>query len=202
VGEDYEWGDEGTGGVAGNDDYDCSGFVWAMLNNVGVKMVRTTAEGYRKMGGKIKTPAKVGADFAVLLRDNGTAHHIITFIGKGETVEAKGEAWGVVKSTVSAANNRGAVWYRFPDVELGSLTGTTPKPTPRPYPGHLVGRRHKHHDEVRWVQKRLNAHGHKVAVDGEYGPKTYAAVKAFRKATFGGVQYGNVGPKTWAALGR
>jgi hypothetical protein len=54
---------------------------------------------------------------------------------------------------------------------------------------------------VKWIQTRLGAHGHKVTVDGEYGPKTAAAVKAFQgdaKLT----KDGETGPKTWAALAK
>jgi cell wall-associated NlpC family hydrolase len=201
VGEDYVWGAEGTGGVAGNDDYDCSGFFWAMLNNVGVKLPRLTADGYRRRGERIKKPTRVGVDYAVFRRADGHATHIICYIGKGETVEAKGRAYGVIKSTVEGCNKRGAAWYRLPDLSLGSLTEANPAPIPRKYPGHIIGKWHKHHDEVRWIQKRLNARGHKVTVDGIFGRQTYAAVKAFRKTQFRRrPQGGNVGPKTWAAL--
>lgn len=122
IGEDYVWGASGTGGVEGDDDYDCSGFEWAMLYDVGVRKVRTNAEGFRRQGTPISTPAKVGADFGVLLRSDGTAHHIAPYVGLNEIVEAKGAAYGVVKTTVADFNARGAKWYRFPDVDLGSLT--------------------------------------------------------------------------------
>ena len=50
-------------------------------------------------------------------------------------------------------------------------------------------------DEVKTLQKLLG-----VAVDGDFGPKTEAAVIAFQKA-HGLDADGIVGPKTWAALG-
>lgn len=50
-------------------------------------------------------------------------------------------------------------------------------------------------DDVRRLQEMLN-----ISVDGIFGPKTEAAVKAFQK-THGLVQDGIVGSKTWAALG-
>ncbi len=198
VGEDYQWGKEGTGGVAGNDEYDCSGFTWAMLNDVGVKMARTTAEGFRKRGKAIIAPSMVGADFGVLLRPDGTAHHIAPFIGKDEVVEAKGEAYGVVKTTVAAFHKRGARWYRFPDVNLGSLTGANPVPSPRAYPGHLITWGSKDNTSTRWIQKRLNAHGIHVAVNGVFARETYAATTAFRHRY--GWHGGTVGPQTWKAL--
>lgn len=55
------------------------------------------------------------------------------------------------------------------------------------------------HDLVRLIQKDL--HSRSVAVDGYFGPRTLAAVKAFQKAHHL-VADGIVGPKTWAALSR
>jgi peptidoglycan hydrolase-like protein with peptidoglycan-binding domain len=52
---------------------------------------------------------------------------------------------------------------------------------------------------VRTLQHLLRARKHEVAVDGQFGPKTEAAVKAFQKAAKLTVD-GKVGPKTWAAI--
>ena len=203
VGEDYHWGDEGTGGVAGDDDYDCSGFTWAMLNDVGVKMPRMTANDYMRRGVKITAPTRVGSDFGVMIDGTGHATHIAPYIGRADIVEARGKAYGVVKTSVAAFKARGAHWYRFPGVDLGELTTDVPAPIPRKYPGHIIGKGHKHHDEVSWVQKRLNHHGLKVTVDGDYGSKTAAAVHVFRcKQGTGAWRYGSsVGPETWRRLG-
>jgi hypothetical protein len=54
---------------------------------------------------------------------------------------------------------------------------------------------------VKWIQTHLGVHGHKVTVDGQYGPKTAAAVKAFQKDAKL-TQDSQVGPKTWAALAK
>ena len=53
--------------------------------------------------------------------------------------------------------------------------------------------------DVKTLQTRLNANGAKLTVDGDFGPATEVAVKAYQKAkklTADGI----VGPQMWAAL--
>jgi peptidoglycan hydrolase-like protein with peptidoglycan-binding domain len=52
---------------------------------------------------------------------------------------------------------------------------------------------------VRTLQHLLRARGHQVAVDGDFGPLTDAAVRAFQKAEGLSVD-GVVGPRTWSAM--
>ena len=52
---------------------------------------------------------------------------------------------------------------------------------------------------VRWVQWELNESGARLTVDGDFGPKTLAAVRAFQKSKKLAVD-GIVGAKTKAAL--
>lgn len=52
---------------------------------------------------------------------------------------------------------------------------------------------------VQTVQYLLRAHGKTVTVDGIFGPKTDAAVRAFQKDKHL-TQDGDVGPNTWSAL--
>ncbi len=52
---------------------------------------------------------------------------------------------------------------------------------------------------VTQLQQKLKAKGFNVSVDGDFGPKTAAAVRAFQQSRGLGVD-GVVGPKTWAAL--
>ena len=54
--------------------------------------------------------------------------------------------------------------------------------------------------DVVHLQERLNAHGASLKADGDFGPATEAAVRAFQGAKQL-VADGIVGPKTWAALG-
>lgn len=63
---------------------------------------------------------------------------------------------------------------------------------------HIIKRGHKG-AAVRWAQNRLNAHGIKVAVDGDFGAATGAAVVKFQRM-HGLVGDGIIGPGTQAHL--
>lgn len=78
----------------------------------------------------------------------------------------------------------------------GGTTETTP--TSISFPGKALRQRSQGAD-VRIVQGRLVAHGHNVAVDGNFGSGTRAAVIAFQEQK-GLTADGVVGPKTWDAL--
>ena len=65
-------------------------------------------------------------------------------------------------------------------------------------PWPLVGKGHPEHP-VRTMQYLLRARGHQLEVDGVFGPKTDAAVRAFQTAEGLSVD-GVVGPRTWSAL--
>lgn len=59
--------------------------------------------------------------------------------------------------------------------------------------------------QVRELQKLLNARGYPVGVDGDFGPKTYQAVRAFQSQNLDQhgqplVVDGKVGPLTWWSL--
>jgi len=78
---------------------------------------------------------------------------------------------------------------------------TAPKPSSTPRPLLKYGATGTH---VKYLQQRLNAKGYHLAVDGVFGPKTRAAVRAFQAAHKSAVVWvdGEVGPKTWTALAK
>lgn len=196
VGSDYVWGDEGTGGVEGDDDYDCSGFCWAMWRIAGITIPRETAHDYYLRGTRVgRRPLRVG-DYFVLLNHEAHAHHIGLYVGHGETVEAKSRRTGVVKSTVSAVNDRGAIWMRLPGVNLGELTPTPPVVPPRP-----VLRFGDRGGTVKLLQSALRRVGYvKLVADGEFGPVTRRVVRHYQARHFI-VPSGVVNARTWRALG-
>jgi peptidoglycan hydrolase-like protein with peptidoglycan-binding domain len=71
-----------------------------------------------------------------------------------------------------------------------------PTVTISPWP---LTRRGDEGQPVRSLQYLLRARGHRVTVDGDFGPRTEAAVRAFQHDSGLGVD-GIVGPKTWGAL--
>ena len=74
------------------------------------------------------------------------------------------------------------------------------KPAAPKYPGTVTKRGSKAAARVKTIQSRLADLGYNVGpVDGDFGPMTEAAVKAFQ-ADAGLVADGLVGPNTWAVL--
>lgn len=210
VGEDYQWGEEvephRVGPAATKDprDTDCSGLFYSGLREVGVQIARVTAHGYYRMGKRIDKPSMVGADFFVLLDSAGHAHHIGCYIGKTDTVEARGEAYGVVRYTVAQVNARGGVWLRMPGVNLGALTADQPVAKPAlPWPG-VYFHKGMHGKAVRRIQRELIKRGFSCGRwgdDGDFGRATVRAVKRFQRK-HGLKDDGIVGSITWRRLFR
>jgi hypothetical protein len=111
---------------------DCSGLVYSVMRKSGAKFPggkafdRITADGYWHLAKKIDKPVNVGDVGFVLNKGRTKAVHVILYIGNGETVEARGRKWGVVKyslnDSVNGALKRGAVWGRFPWLDVGTLS--------------------------------------------------------------------------------
>lgn len=51
-------------------------------------------------------------DLGFLHRTNGTIHHVGLYVGNSWVIEAKGAAYGVVKTSLTVFNGRGADWHR------------------------------------------------------------------------------------------
>lgn len=92
-------------------------------------------------------------------------------------------------------------------IKAGMPTGTSPLPSPTPTPTptptqrpRLLKKGDKGQD-VKDIQIALDIHGYKLVVDGDFGPRTDAAVKDFQKKNKLKVD-GIVGPKTREALNK
>ena len=226
VGEEYTWGDEPwyvVGGSSTTDPYDtdCSGVVFGIYRKLGVvwsngaNWPRLTANGYYHASVPITWNECKAGDVVCYVDSSNHCYHIGVVIGKQSdgkiyTVEARGRSWGVVKyaidDPVNGAIKRGAKFRRFAWVNLGVITPPIPDPPPLPnYPTVRYGMFNNKY--VKIAQQKLNAKGYKPALvtDGDFGPKTLAAVEWFQrthKDTSGKplVVDGIVGPKTWGAL--
>ena len=128
-------------------------------------------------------------------------HHVGLYVGNGTVIEAKGTYYGVVTSTVSTWH----AWGEMKGVDYGDATDTvTPEPaeTESTLGTRLLKRTspYMRGDDVKALQSMLNALGFDCgAVDGIFGDKTRAGVKAFQQAK-GLVVDGIVGPMTKAVL--
>lgn len=89
IGARYFWG------ASGPKYFDCSGFVYWVHNQAGIKLIRTTAEEYSQMGKKISYSELMLGD--VITFDYGSGvQHIGIYIGDGKMVHALGDGASTV----------------------------------------------------------------------------------------------------------
>jgi lysozyme family protein len=88
---------------------------------------------------------------------------------------------------------------RVTGVRSEALKMTAPDPSPAFPPLQPLLRLGAKSESVKNLQRLLNAHGRELVVDGDFGPKTDAAVRAFQEQR-GLHPDGVVGRLTWAAL--
>ena len=108
---------------------------------------------------------------------------------------APGGDWLHIEVSNAAADDPGLGARFLALVGDGKPAPAKPAEGPRPYPGRTL-RKGSTGDDVRFVQRVIGA-----TVDGQFGPQTERAVRAFQRANpAAGPVDGLVGPKTWAAL--
>lgn len=200
VGRAYVLGAEANPSDPNPKAFDCSELVqWAWARS-GNKIRDLAAWQYDDTIAVGDGPAKVG-DLVFLrnnpARSNGIGHVAIltTRLANGDwrIIEARGRKWGVVRTTLSYWRTRG----HFAGVRRQPGFSLLPNPgaVKVSYPPTL-----RKGSKGKWVvrlQKELN---HGLTVDGLFGAKTEAKVRAWQKAhrlTADGI----VGPKTWRSLG-
>lgn len=170
LGKPYHWGSNGP------DSFDCSGLVYASYNAAGFKLPDNTANTYMAM----VTPVPMSKLVPGMLVQPHPGH-VQIYAGNGWIIEAP----------KSGLNVRQVRMWGF--LKGGYFPGTyTPSPRST-YPGTLI-RLGSYGPPVRSIQRIVH-----VTQDGQFGPKTEAAVKAWQRRN-GLVVDGIVGPQTWRAM--
>lgn len=187
--------------------HDCSGLIkgYLMCQTPEAEPVYNKAYDYSANGTRNACKEKGDMDTmpdlpGVLVFYNG---HVGVYIGDGEVVEARGHAYGVVKTKVTARpwkwwGKHPAILYQTetPPAKPGkTVTVTLPQ----------ISRGVKGLPAVWTLQRLLGTLGYlgtggkPLAVDGSFGPATDTAVRALQEA-HGLTVDGYVGEKTWDAL--
>lgn len=125
--------------------------------------------------------------------------HCGVYIGDGYAIEARGFDYGIVKTKVSQRS--WTHWYQCPYIDYDYDGEEIPiVPIPPRNLSYSGSGAQMYGDDVREVQQALTVCRYEVGkVDGYFGPKTAAAVKAFQK-DHGLEVDGVVGSKTRQAL--
>ena len=116
--------------------------------------------------------------------------HVGYTVGGGLAVEWRGTKWGCVRTVI--ADRPWTEWFALPFIDYGNA------PLPR---RKRTLRRGSGGAEVVELQELLNRQGTGLTVDGKFGKRTEAAVRAFQRGN-GLKADGVCGERTWAALTR
>lgn len=98
LGKSYRVGDEGP------DSFDCSGLVWYCSRKAGVKFSRSSSAYYYSNYVDHISSAELWPGDLVFKKNTWRAgiSHVGIYIGKGQVIEARGTAYGVVKTTLKS----------------------------------------------------------------------------------------------------
>lgn len=185
---------------------DCSGmFVWA-FKQFGMSMSHISSNIYKsyctstkgRLTAELKQTIRPGS--AVFTGDAPGNHpHVGLYIGNNIVIEAKGTVNGVVTSNLT--DEKWTFYGELKGVDYGEPQQVSaPAPTTEPVLPTL--RKGSKGEYVQLLQTKLMMLGYDLGsygVDGDFGTKTQAAVKAFQKDR-GLSADGVVGAKTWAEL--
>lgn len=186
------WADPETG--EGKPAYDCAQLSRGAMEAVGIPMVSGANSQWQRTawadhGDLADLPNELFGTVFLVFRydaDKKGMGHVGVYQGDGTVIHAKGHDWGVVRERL--AETTFTHWGQ-PE---GLLDGQAARP---------ILRQGAKGEAVTLLQTMLCDVGHKVGVDGAFGPETAAAVKAYQAGN-GLTVDGVVGPKTWDALER
>ena len=127
-------------------------------------------------------------------------HHVGVYIGNGEVIEARGHAYGVIKTKLNA--RPWTSWGYCPYITYETPQPEEPKPTGTVTVTLPVLKRGAKNATVKAMQILILGYGFTMegyGADGSFGGATERALKAFQ-AAMGLEADGSCGPKTWAKL--
>ncbi len=184
----YLWSDSATAAPKYNKDQD---------TNANGMYVYATVKGTDMA----KMPKKAGI---LVFKTNalGRINHVGVYIGDDYVIEAKGHAYGVVKTRLT-----GGGWKRWSECPYITYTDTEEDNTEKEDANKVtvklsILKNGSKGEETKTLQRLLRAEGYDVGAagtDGSFGKITEKAVKAYQKDK-GLTVDGIVGAKTWAAI--
>lgn len=132
-------------------------------------------------------------------------HHVGVYIGNGEVIEARGHAYGVVKTKLSS--RKWISWGKCPyisyEVDATNDENKQSSKEAKTVAIDLLTLRqgeNRGNEQINTLQRILKALGfYNMDVDGSFGPGTKKAVEAYQKAKKLEVD-GVVGKNTWTKL--
>lgn len=189
LGKPYVWGgeSEAEGG------YDCSGFVYSVLNKCGMKVPRTTAQGYSSLG---KTVTNIqSADLLYFGKSTKRITHIAIALNSTQMIESRGNSKntktnkgiGVSITNISHRNDLVLV-KRIVDFKKEKLSTMT-----------LLKRGTKNHDVTVFEILMAKLGYYTGSIDTAYGKGCVSACINFQRA-HNLTQDGQCGNNTWKAL--
>jgi peptidoglycan hydrolase-like protein with peptidoglycan-binding domain len=172
---------------------DCSGLIsWC------TGIVRGSSQ-YKESATKVLTIDKISQAVAgCFLWRSG---HIGVYIGNGKCIEARGSAYGVVKTNVSDRTFTHILWGKDIDYSNTNVTNNNDNKV-NEWSSRPLLMNGSNSAVVMKLQAHLNAINFTVGnagIDGKFGKGTESAVKQYQKYK-GLSQDGKVGSRTWSAL--
>ena len=189
LGKPYVWGgeSEAEGG------YDCSGFVYSVLNKCGMKVPRTTAQGYSSLG---KTVTNIqSADLLYFGKSTKRITHIAIALNSTQMIESRGNSKntktnkgiGVSITNISHRNDLVLV-KRIVDFKKEKVSTMA-----------LLKRGTKNHDVTVFEILMTKLGYYTGSIDTTYGKGCVSACINFQRA-HNLTQDGQCGNNTWKAL--
>ena len=174
IGVPYVWGGESLA----EGGFDCSGFVYNVLNDSGIKVSRTTAKDYYTYFKKYEVAKSTicSGDLLFFGKSKSSISHVAIAISSTEMIESIGskkntknnKGKGVSISKITRRKDLVAV-CRFENVSRETLKCAKP-----------VLRIGNIGIEVSLLQKCLNSQGATLVIDGHFGKNTFNALKHFQ----------------------